>query len=117
MYLKKVKLAAGILPIFMAALLLTVLFFGCKKSGAGSPATQPASNPLFAKGADISWLTQMEASGYKFYKSAGAALECIQLMKNLGINSIRLRVWGNPAGGWEKNAALVSKAGRAKKLG
>src|SRR5258708_11476752 len=117
MYLKKVKLAAGILPIFMAALLLTVLFFGCKKSGAGSPATQPASNPLFAKGADISWLTQMEASGYKFYNSAGAAMDCIQLMKSLGINSIRLRVWVNPAGGWNNNADVVAKAVRAKNLG
>lgn len=27
----------------------------------------------FAKGADISWLTQMEASGAKFYDASGRA--------------------------------------------
>src|SRR5258708_36597285 len=104
MYLKKVKLAAGILPIFMAALLLTVLFFGCKKSGAGSPATQPASNPLFAKGGRISWRTQMETSGYKFYNSRGAGMDCIQLMKRLGMNSIRLRVLVKPPRGLHNSA-------------
>src|SRR5258708_19896898 len=103
MYLKKVKLAAGILPIFMAALLLTVLFFGCKKSGTGSPATQPASNPFFAKGADINWLTQMETSRYKFYKNAGAAMDCIQLLKNPGFYSYPPPLCFNPARRWHNN--------------
>jgi arabinogalactan endo-1,4-beta-galactosidase len=75
------------------------------------------TNSSFAKGADISWLTQMETSGYKFYNSAGTAMDCIQLMQSLGMNAIRLRVWVNPSDGWCNNADLVAKALRVKKLG
>jgi arabinogalactan endo-1,4-beta-galactosidase len=31
------------------------------------------STTPFAKGADVSWVTQMEASNYRFYNEAGAA--------------------------------------------
>lgn len=114
---RSTKFATGFVSFFVASLLLVVLFSGCKKSGAGPMPTPPVSNPSFAKGADISWLTQMEDSGYKFYNSAGTAMDCIQLLKSLGINSIRLRVWVNPAGGWNNNADVVNKAVRAKNLG
>ena len=72
---------------------------------------------LFCKGADVGWLTQMEGVGYKFYNSAGVAMDCMQLLQSLGINSIRLRVWVNPAGGWNGNADVVAKAVRAHQLG
>ncbi|MBP8158199.1 MAG: glycosyl hydrolase 53 family protein, partial [Flavobacterium sp.] len=50
----------------------------------------------FAKGADVGWLPQMEATGYKFYDSDGSEKDCLQLLKDRGMNSIRLRVWVNP---------------------
>src|SRR2546430_10871141 len=98
------KFTTGSVPQFFMGLVLVILFFGCKKGGAGPTTTPPPSNPTFAKGADISWLTQMEASGYKFYNSAGSAMDGMELIKSLGINAIRLRVWVNPAGGWNNNA-------------
>lgn len=76
----------------------------------GLPAT-------FAKGADISWLTQMEASGYKFYNSSGTQQDLLQILKDKGINSIRLRVWVNPTDGWCNKADVLAKAIRAKALG
>jgi arabinogalactan endo-1,4-beta-galactosidase len=99
-----------------------MLFAACSKSGgssnnnnnSGSNQTVPAS---FARGADISWLTQMESSGYSFYDSTGTRMDCIQILKNLGLNSIRLRAWVNPAGGWCNTTDLVSKAVRAARLG
>ncbi|MFZ1305046.1 MAG: glycosyl hydrolase 53 family protein [Ferruginibacter sp.] len=69
------------------------------------------------KGADVSWLTQMENAGVKFYNSSGTQTECMQLLKNIGMNSIRLRVWVNPAAGWCNTADVVSKAIRAKAQG
>ena len=48
---------------------------------------------VFAKVADISWVTEMEQKGNKFYNSAGEERECTALMKELGLNSVRLRVW------------------------
>lgn len=71
----------------------------------------------FAKGADVSWLTEMEASGRKFYSNTGTQTECLSLLKSLGINSIRLRVWVNPAAGWCNANELLIKAKRANDLG
>lgn len=90
----------------------------CNKSNSNNGGGTPVTPPLtIAKGADVSWLTQMEAAGKTFYNSSGTATECMQLLKNSGINSIRLRVWVDPAGGWNNTADVVAKAVRAKNLG
>ncbi|MBC6988075.1 glycosyl hydrolase 53 family protein [Hymenobacter sp. BT491] len=73
--------------------------------------------PVFAKGADVSWITQMEAAGYKFYDANGVQQDCFQILKDHGINAIRLRVWVNPADGWCGKNDVVAKAIRAKNLG
>ena len=85
--------------------------------GGGGGTTNPPLVTDFAKGADISWLTQMEAGNMKFYNSAGTQQDCIQILKDLGMNAIRLRVWVNPSNGWCNTADLVAKATRAKALG
>ena len=59
----------------------------------------------------------MESAGKKFYNNIGTETECMQLLKNAGVNSIRLRVWVNPAAGWCNSADVVVKAIRAKSLG
>ncbi|MDO4164269.1 MAG: glycosyl hydrolase 53 family protein [Bacteroides sp.] len=71
----------------------------------------------FAKGADVSWLTEMENEGVKFYSSDGNATECMTLLRDLGVNSIRLRVWVNPTDGWCNKNDVVAKAWRAAQLG
>jgi arabinogalactan endo-1,4-beta-galactosidase len=71
----------------------------------------------FAKGADISWLTEMEAAGKKFYNSEGVQTECMALLKSLDMNAVRLRVWVNPTDGWCNAADLLVKARRASNLG
>ncbi len=55
------------------------ILLGCKKNDNNISTVPPTdstqSKPVpssFAKGADISWLTQMESSGYSFYDSTGA---------------------------------------------
>ena len=71
----------------------------------------------FAKGADVSWLTEMEAENVPFYNSAGEEMECMGLLKSMGMNSIRLRVWVNPVDGWCNKTDLLVKAKRANDLG
>lgn len=104
-------------------LLFFITIMGCNKSssnnngGGGGGGTTPPVTIVFAKGADISWLTQMEGAGKIFYNSTGTAQDCFQILKNLGMNSIRLRVWVDPAGGWNNTADVLAKALRAKALG
>jgi len=59
----------------------------------------------------------MEASNKKFYNSSGVEQDCLLILKNLGMNTIRLRVWVDPGGGWNNKADVVSKSLRAKNLG
>ncbi len=85
----------------------------CNKSGSEpSPATLP-----FAKGADIGWLSEMEAASKKFYNNAGIEQDAILILKDLGMNTIRLRVWVNPVNGWNGKADIIAKALRAKHHG
>jgi arabinogalactan endo-1,4-beta-galactosidase len=73
----------------------------------------------FANGADIGWLSQMEASGYKFYNDSGIEKDCMQILKEKGINSLRFRVWVNPTatGGWCGKKDVATMALRAKNMG
>lgn len=75
----------------------------------------------FVKGADVGWLAQMEATGYKFYNSQGKQEDCLQILKDYGINTIRLRTWVNPssdrASGHNSKAETVAMAVRAQKMG
>jgi len=76
------------------------------------------TTPAFAKGADISWVTEMEASNYQFLNKAGAQQELFALLKNdYALNTIRLRVWVNPPGGYNNAADVLAKARRAQALG
>lgn len=72
---------------------------------------------FFAKGADISWATQMEADGMKFYSSDGKQMECTAVLKEAGANAVRLRVWVNPIDDWCGKEDVLEKAKRAQALG
>jgi arabinogalactan endo-1,4-beta-galactosidase len=107
----------------VGSLVLVVVLIGfsrCSKGGSAASADTmktPAKDTPILKGADVSWVTQMEDSGFKFYDSAGAAMECMQLLKGLGVGVIRLRAWVNPATKYNGTADVVAKAVRAKNLG
>ncbi|MFT3681436.1 MAG: glycosyl hydrolase 53 family protein [Ferruginibacter sp.] len=100
---------------------LLSFFVCCGKTsgnnGGTPPPTPPKDTIAFAKGADIGWLSQMEAEGKKFYDNNGNEKDCIELLKSKGINSIRLRVWVNPTNGWCGAEDVVKQAVRAKNKG
>lgn len=102
---------------------LTLLMPACTQD---SPVTDPrqadpapaAERGTFAKGADVSWLTQMESEGITFSNGNGIPTECMQLLKEeCGVNAIRLRVWVNPAERWNNIEDVLVKARRAHSLG
>jgi arabinogalactan endo-1,4-beta-galactosidase len=81
------------------------------------PRAHAQTTPAFAKGADISWITQMEQANYRFYNEAGGQQDLFQLLRGYDLNTIRLRVWVNPAGGWNGKNDVIAKAIRARNLG
>ena len=68
----------------------------------------------FWLGADISGTTELEARGEKLYNKHGNIRENTALMKELGLNAIRLRVWVNPRGGFCSKEDVLAMAKRAK---
>lgn|SRR5574344_946597 len=71
----------------------------------------------FWLGADISGTTELEAQGTHLYNKNGEIRENTALMKELGMNAIRLRVWVNPRDGFSGKDDVLEMAKRAKYYG
>ncbi|WP_407429787.1 arabinogalactan endo-beta-1,4-galactanase [Arcticibacter sp.] len=79
---------------------------------------EPPGQPFgLVKGADVSWLSEMEAAKIKFYNNVGEEKDLLEILKGKGMNTIRLRVWVNPQDGWCDVNDVVEKARRAKRAG
>lgn len=78
-----------------------------------APCCKQRATPYWL-GADISGTTAMEARGAKFHNIAGEERENTALMKELGMNAVRLRVWVNPRGGFCSKEDVLEMARRAK---
>ena len=72
------------------------------------------STNTISKGADISWMTEMESIGYSWKDNNGNTRELIPLLIDYELNAIRLRVWVDPnssgANGWCDIDDLVNKS-------
>ena len=103
--------------VLLAAFSILSMNFTCQ---AKAPKEKRTDN-LFAKGADISWLPQIEADGYKFLNDSGVQEDCFKILKDHGINAVRLRTWVNPsdnrASGHCSKEETVDMAIRARKWG
>ena len=100
----------SVLSILAAGLII----FGCSKDDNGGSGPSSSS---FALGADISWTTKLENEGRKFYNQNGVETECTALMRQCGMNSIRLRVWVNPWDRFSSKEDVLEMALRAKANG
>lgn len=110
--------------VFVLLMLFVVFCLACGGGKSDNdikscPDSVPAPSVVFAKGADISWVTELEVKGHKFYNALGEQRECTALMKELGLNAVRLRVWVDPQkhDNWCNKADMLVKARRAKELG
>jgi arabinogalactan endo-1,4-beta-galactosidase len=87
----------------------------------GSAANRVSAPFSFAKGADVSWLPQMEATNFFFYDSDGTPKDAVQLRKDRAVNTIRLRVFVNPSShkttGHCSPSETIAMAIRAKNMG
>ena len=111
----------------ISAIAMAMTVAGAAACSEDSPVTNPMPQPEevvretgFAYGADVSWITELENKGEKFYIPGAERkeMECMRLLRDhCGVNSIRLRVWVNPKDGWNNIDDVVVKARRADRLG
>jgi arabinogalactan endo-1,4-beta-galactosidase len=73
--------------------------------------------PMPIKGVDLSTLPQVEAGGGKFYNLAGEQEDVLKILKDNGVNYVRLRIWNNPQNGICGRENTLAMASRIKKAG
>jgi arabinogalactan endo-1,4-beta-galactosidase len=69
------------------------------------------------KGADISSLPKSEANGGVYRTGSGSAGDPVAILKSAGMNYARLKVWVNPADGYNNKARVLAMAKRVKAQG
>lgn len=113
----KLKRIFSEVPIY-ALLLAALSSCGGDKGKREEPDPNEPVQTVFALGADISWASEMEADGVKYRTSDGKEADLFIVLKETGVNAIRLRVWVNPVGGrWSGKRDMVSLAKRAASAG
>jgi arabinogalactan endo-1,4-beta-galactosidase len=77
----------------------------------------------FINGADVSHLMQLEDFGGRFFNRDGVEQDCLRILKDHGVNSIRLKVWNKPGlpdndpAGYNDCAHVLKMAKRVKDMG
>ncbi len=76
----------------------------------------PAQAGTFIQGADVSFLPQIEEVG-GVYQSDGVPNDCLSILRDHGLDTIRLRLWHNPGEGHSGLAETLALAERVRCAG
>ncbi len=100
----------------LAAIFLVVCIISCGKSSSNSntPTTPPSTPTLtlnsdFIRGVDLSFTPEIIATNTQ-YKDNGQIKDLIQIFKDKGFNTVRLRIWHTPVDTHSSLAEVVDFA-------
>lgn len=77
----------------------------------------PGGTDLRIRGGDLSGLKKNEDFGAVYYDAQGNPGDAMQILRDHGMNYVRLKVWVNPTDGYNNKARVFEMAARAKDLG
>ncbi|WP_099469234.1 glycosyl hydrolase 53 family protein [Konateibacter massiliensis] len=99
----------------LAVFLSIIMVLGCFSL----PAKTAKAASSFAYGADVGWLNQLENSGVTWQDDYGYTKDALQILKDHGIDSIRLRLFVNPPSDftWTKNDGTTCMLGYSDTAG
>ncbi|MFE2757807.1 arabinogalactan endo-beta-1,4-galactanase [Actinosynnema sp. NPDC059335] len=101
-----IRAAQAALALAAAVLPLTTL----------TPAVS-AAGTLGMLGADVSTAQRALDLGAKFYDGSGVARDPLDILKGVGVNYVRLRVWNNPRSGYNNKDKVLQYARTVKAKG
>ncbi|NUQ96088.1 MAG: arabinogalactan endo-1,4-beta-galactosidase [Streptomyces sp.] len=102
------------IAMLMAALTLPATLL---TTSASASARVSAANSLSMLGADVSTAQRAQDLGAKYYDASGTARDPLDILKGLGVNYVRLRIWNNPASGYNNEAKVLQYAKQVKARG
>ncbi len=82
-----------------------------------TPGSSCTPSSLAWRGADVSSLQRALDLGQKYYYANGTEGHPLDILKSVGVNAIRLRVWVNPASGYNNKDKVVAFAQQVKSRG
>lgn len=103
---KTLKVIASFVILMMSVLVISV------------PPTMVANAAtLTMLGADVSTLQRAEDLGQKYFNASGTQQNALDILKGVGVNYIRLRIWNNPASGYNNKSKVLAYAKTVKAKG
>ncbi|MFK7981938.1 MAG: arabinogalactan endo-beta-1,4-galactanase [Saprospiraceae bacterium] len=87
--------------LFKSIFLISCFFASCELNkdnipSTPEPETEVETTPTFYRGADLSYVNEMEDCGAKYYNEEGAEQDLFQIFKEAKTNLVRVRLWHNP---------------------
>ncbi|WP_225850484.1 glycosyl hydrolase 53 family protein [Streptomyces sp. HPF1205] len=82
-----------------------------------TPTSAHAANSLSMRGADMSTTQRALDLGAKYYDTNGTARDPLDILKDAGVNYVRLRIWNDPASGYNNKAKVLQYAKAVKARG
>ena len=82
-----------------------------------TPTSASAAGSLSMLGADVSTAQRAIDLGAKYYDANGNAKDPLDILKGAGVNYVRLRIWNNPAAGYNNKAKVLAYAKTVKAKG
>lgn len=101
--------------IFLLTFILVLILNSCKKDEPG-PVEIPGDT-FFMKAMDISAYPEIKLSNPVFYNANGVKEDFLDILKNAGVNTIRLKLWVNPVNGHSGFSEVKSFATTLKSKG
>ncbi len=68
-------------------------------------------------GADVSSVQRSLDLGQKYYNASGTQQDLLTILKSVGVNHIRLRIWNNPISGYNNKTKVLAYAKAVKAAG
>jgi arabinogalactan endo-1,4-beta-galactosidase len=81
------------------------------------PAGGGGGSTITIRGVDVSSLKKNEDHGAVYFDSSGAQRDALAILRSAGANYARLKVWVNPADGYNNKARVLQMATRIKAQG
>ncbi len=104
----------------LGSLLAAVALPAAAPAAHGAPAARkpgPAAAPLAVRGGDLSSLPKNEAFGASYRYEDGTAGDALAILRSAGMNYVRLKIWVDPADGYNDKDNVLAMARRAKAQG
>src|SRR5512142_2748217 len=100
--------------VVMLLTVTLIVAIGPQDQAAAAPAQ---ASTLTMLGADVSSVQRSLDLGQKYYNASGTQQDPLTILKGVGVNYIRLRIWNNPASGYNNKTKVLAYAKLVKAAG